>query len=696
MSEFLNTGYDVQLVIGSICIAVLASYTAIELAGRVTATQRSVQLLWLLGGALAMGTGIWSMHFIGMLAFRLPVAVHYDFRLVFVSLLPAILASGWALFLVSRASLGALRLLGGSLVMGLGITSMHYIGMAAMQSTAMRHYDLRLVGVSVLVAIAVALVGLFLVFSLRAETTPHQIWKKLTVALIMGSAIPAMHYTGMAAADFMGSANMPPLTALQPPENSVALAAAVILGALFILGLALLTAFFDRRLSAQIIQAQAIQESQKYLKTILQGIQVGVIVLGEAAKVQLSNRAALDLLQISTETELQQLWDQALSQPTEAAVEATPSTTWPLLQPYLHNIVRQETVQNVVVDVKNSTTQEPMALMINAVPLHFSNAIGPSMVCTLNDVTELKQTENRLQQHAEVLQQMVAEMQSLQLQLVQSEKMSSLGQLVAGVAHEINNPVNFICGNLGYMREYIEDLLRMLHLYQKHYPQPVAEIATAAVSVDLEFLQDDLSKILNSMKIGTDRIRQIVLSLRNFSRMDQADFKSVNLHEGLDSTLMILQHRLKARSDRPEIKVLRNYTNLPLVDCFAGQLNQVFMNILTNAIDALEEAYMQRSDQERQLHPCQLTLCTAALDGGWVQVTIADNGTGIPEVVQQHIFDPFFTTKPVGKGTGMGLSISYQIVTEKHHGRLKCVSMANQGTEFVIEIPIRQQALTEV
>lgn len=287
------------------------------------------------------------------------------------------------------------------------------------------------------------------------------------------------------------------------------------------------------------------------------------------------------------------------------------------------------------------------------------------------------------------VEQTLEELKRTQMQLVQAEKMSSLGHLVAGVAHEINNPVNFIHANLTPAREYVEDLFGLVQLYQKHYPRPVAAIEAEVEAIDLEFLQADLPKTLNSMKVGTDRIRQIVLSLRNFSRTDEAEVKAVDIHEGIDSTLLILQHRLKAKPDCPEVKVLKDYSELPLVDCYPSQLNQVLMNILANAIDALEEMNQNRTYQEIEANPNQIKIRTSQLDSERIEIAISDNGPGIPEAIQPRIFDPFFTTKPVGKGTGMGMSISYQIVTEKHQGKLKCFSSPSQGTEFVIEIPIR-------
>lgn len=314
--------------------------------------------------------------------------------------------------------------------------------------------------------------------------------------------------------------------------------------------------------------------------------------------------------------------------------------------------------------------------------------VGVAIACwtTLPQIAAI--TEAR-----EQVEQTLAELQQTQMQLVQAEKMSSLGQLVAGVAHEINNPVNFIYGNLSHLQEYVHDLLHIITLYENHYPNPAPEIQAEADAIDLEFLQTDLIKILDSMKIGTDRIRQIVLSLRNFSRIDEADFKAVDIHEGIDSTLLILQHRLKARPDRPEIDVIREYGSLPLIECYPSQLNQVLMNILVNAIDALEEASIDHNYQEIQQHPNQIKIRTTTIDTESIEIAIIDNGIGMSAATQARIFDPFFTTKPIGKGTGMGMSISYQIITEKHSGKLQCFSIPGQGTEFIIRLPIRQKLL---
>jgi len=301
---------------------------------------------------------------------------------------------------------------------------------------------------------------------------------------------------------------------------------------------------------------------------------------------------------------------------------------------------------------------------------------------------ESQQLYQQSQDDAQKLEQSIKNLKQMQLQLVQNEKMSALGNLVAGVAHEINNPVGFIVGNLQPAQEYVGDLFNLIDLYQEKFPNPGVEIEAEIEDMDLEYLREDLPKLIGSMKEGVDRIRNISTSLRTFSRADSDRPVSFNIHDGLESTLLILKHRLKASEFRPAIEIVKEYGNLPLVKCFPGQLNQVFMNILANAIDALEESNKGRSFSEIKARPNQITVQTVMSESkNQVLIRIKDNGEGMSNEVKENIFNHLFTTKPVGQGTGLGLSIAHQIVVEKHGGTLTVNSCLGEGSEFVISIP---------
>ncbi|AFY40185.1 histidine kinase [[Leptolyngbya] sp. PCC 7376] len=300
-------------------------------------------------------------------------------------------------------------------------------------------------------------------------------------------------------------------------------------------------------------------------------------------------------------------------------------------------------------------------------------------------ISKLESSENSLTQRSQELEETLKNIQALQSKLVESEKISALGVLVAGIAHEINNPISFIYGNISYAMEYFQDLLKLISLYERHYPEPHLEIAQKRQDIDLDFLQEDLSSVLESMDFGAERIKNIILSLRTFARLGESSLKAVDIHTGIDSSLMMLNNRLQ--TGKVPIKITSDYGDLPNIECFAGQLNQAFLNILTNSIDAIEESVDKKTD-ENVSELKEIVITTQVIGDESIGIIITDNGVGMSEEVQAHLFDPFFTTKPVGKGTGLGLAIAHQIITAQHQGLIHCTSTEGQGTTITISLPV--------
>lgn len=347
---------------------------------------------------------------------------------------------------------------------------------------------------------------------------------------------------------------------------------------------------------------------------------------------------------------------------------------------------------------------------------------GAEVVLRIENQINLRLLKIKLQQKNLLLEKALEDLKVAQVQQIQNEKMVALGQLMAGIAHEVNNPISFIYGNLEYVGQYVQDLVNLISVYQQEYPHPTLKIQQVVKEIDHDFLIKDIKNLMAAMNRGADRIRQIVLALQNFSRHDEAQMKSVNIHQGIDSTLLMLQHRLRETANRPAIEIVKDYGSLPPVTCYASELNQVFMHVLNNAIDALNEGVGKRrsggtsvrewgvgkeqgsrdgvhsgDEQPYSLPPTpQIRVSTKMTDDDTVKIKIADNGHGIDESVRVRAFDPFFTTKPVGKGSGLGLSISYQIIVQKHQGQISCCSLPGQGAEFVIEIPVEPPFLSGV
>jgi NO-binding membrane sensor protein with MHYT domain len=540
MLNQLISHYDLKLVTISVVIAILAAYTALTFASHVNHTRDDDRHLWLGGGAIAMGTGIWAMHFVGMLAFQLPVAVSYNFPIVLFSLLAAVLASALALKTVTAPTLPIGAWLLSSVIMGTGISTMHYTGMAAMRVPAQIHYDGNLVSLSIGVAIVVSMIALQLVFRL-CQAESHSL-TKLGATIVMGAAIPLMHYIGMAAVHFSADTHR----TIAHASNLDFLSNLVCLVTLLVIGGGLLISL----------------------------------------EVQVQDRTA------------------SLSQ---------------------SNVQLTETLAN------------------------------------------LKQT---------------------QAMLAQSDKMSSIGEMVAGIAHEIKNPTSVLVGNMAYLQEYSQSLLDLLVLCDLEANDLSPKIRAHLAAIDQEFVLEDYPKVVSAIEVGIERVHEIVMTLRSFSRMESqaANMLPVDLRQSIESTLLLLRHRLKISS----IEVIQDYGKVPEVQCLPGQLNQVLLNIIGNAIDALEAHDAGRSLDDRQLVPSVISIRTDRVDDTAV-IYITDNGAGMPEAVRAHIFDPFYTTKSADKGTGLGLSISHQIIAERHQGQLICVSEPGQGCEFQIHLPLQQR-----
>jgi len=297
----------------------------------------------------------------------------------------------------------------------------------------------------------------------------------------------------------------------------------------------------------------------------------------------------------------------------------------------------------------------------------------------------IQSLQNQLKIQNTQLQKTLGDLKKAQAQLIKKEKMVGLIQLAAGMAHEINNSIGFISSNLEPARKYIQDLLNLINLYQQEYLQPTLKIQEEIQEIDLDFISSDIQKLLGSMQTGADRICTIIMALRIFSRLNESDIKAIDIHEGLNSTLLLLQHRLTPEDQSWEIKVIKNYENIPLVTCYASQLNQVFLNLLNNAIDALES---RRRENFPESSIPTIWITTKLSSKETVMIQIKDNGIGISQELQSRLFEPFFTTKPVGEGSGLGLLTSYEIIVEKHKGNLICHSSPGQGTEFTVEIPM--------
>ncbi|WP_175922720.1 histidine kinase [Burkholderia latens] len=575
--------YNPLLVLLSLVIATLASYTALDLAAFISLLDKPrLKRAWLAGGAAAMGTGIWSMHFVGMLALSLPIPLGYALPDTGASLAIAVLVSYFALNVVTRARLSRRRLLAGGALMGAGIVGMHYTGMAAMRMAPGIRYDPALFAASIGVAVIASTVALWMAQALRARHARHASAQRIGAALIMGIAITGMHYTAMAAAHFAPDARCGAANGIDAPW----LATTIALFTTATLIVTLLVCRFDAR------------------TTFLRGM--------------------TDTLERLVRLRTAEL---------ETALRRYEQTTAMLQR-----------------------TREDMA----------------------TEIDERRAAQARLEQEKDEQRRLLRELEETHVQLLQSEKLASIGQLAAGVAHEINNPIGFISANLNTLGTWVRTLLDVIAAHEAALPQldsrtrdPLIAMRGAA---DLDYVRDEIVTLIDESIDGAVRVRRIVQDLRDFSRPGSGEWSVADVHAGLDSTLNVVHNELKYKAD-----VVREYGDVPRVECLPSQLNQVFMNLLVNAAHAIPARGA-------------ITIRTSS-DGEHVSIAISDTGTGMTPDIMRRIFDPFFTTKPVGQGTGLGLSVSHGIV-ERHRGTIDVTSEPGRGTTFCVRLPIRRAAGT--
>ncbi|MEW5757732.1 MAG: MHYT domain-containing protein [Pseudomonadota bacterium] len=610
-----------------------------------------------------MGIGIWSMHFIGMLAYKLPIPLEYDISLTLLSLLVAVLVSGFALHIVSHGTLQRARWFWSSLAMGCGIAAMHYTGMAAMQMDAAMRYRTDLLLLSILIAIIAAHGALYLAFQLHGLQGRALRWRKIISAHVMGFAIAAMHYTGMAATVVTHDAH--PISGnLEVHANTgLILLVAIITSLLLLLSLAAVRV--DRYITAK---QSALARSEQHVSQLMNGAADAMITIDKQGHITSFNPQAERIFGYATTEVIGRNISELMPSPYREAHDG-------YMQRYLqgNGSAAVGFGARELVALRKTGETFPIELSVSRFDL---SEREEGFIGILRDISERKRIESDLKTKHNELQQAHNQLQETHQQLLQSEKMASIGQLAAGVAHEINNPIGYISSNITTLEGYIADLLMLLQEYsaleQELGPESptVKQLAQVKRQIDLNYLAGDVQQLLSESKEGLTRVKTIIQDLKNFSHVDAEDWQLADLHQGLNSTLNIVHNEIKYRAN-----VIKEYGELPMIECIASQLNQVFMNMLVNAAHAIEGSGT-------------ITIGTGRHeDTVWVK--ISDTGKGIPEALHRKIFDPFFTTKPVGQGTGLGLSLSYGIVT-KHHGKIDVQSKVGHGTTFIITLPIRQ------
>jgi len=647
----MEGSYNPALVAFSYVVAVAASYTALELSRRVSRSSGINATMWLAAGAVSMGIGIWTMHFIGMLAFSLPMQFSYDVWITVLSLLVGIAASAFAIFVASRRKNSLIKIGFSGLVLGTGIASMHYTGMAAMEMHATISYDTTIVALSVAIAVAAACAALWIMFTLIDSKSSHIGKLKLGAAMIMGIAICGMHYTGMAAAIYTPTADM---TALETPSNHAWLAMSAGGMALMILGFTHLTIFFERQLTIERGQHQKAEQKAIRLSDVLDESSNEIYFIdSESHRYVHVNRGALANLGYSYE-EMTRMTPLDLNPSVSIAAlneRYRPLRDGDKKELRFEAVHRRKdgTEYNIQVHLQLSTVTKP-----------------PLFVAIVSDITDQKDIE---------------------LQLVQAKKMESIGQLAAGIAHEINTPAQFVGDNTRFIKDAFADLIELSGSYRKLFeavkdnnvtPETIDQVSESIKAADVDYLVDEIPLAIDQSLDGITRISNIVRAMKEFSHPGGSERESTDLNKAIENTITVASNEWKyvATVDTQLAH------DLPPVVCYQQEINQVILNLIVNAAHAIES---DRKDSETDKGT--ITIATKSLDDA-VEITVRDTGCGIPDDIRDRIFDPFFTTKDVGKGTGQGLAITYKTVVEKHNGYLGVDSTPGEGTVFTIKLPL--------
>ncbi len=654
----MEGSYNPYLVILSYVIAVAASYTALELSRRVSHTRGLASTIWLAAGAFSMGVGIWTMHFIGMLAFSMPMEYSYDVPITVVSFLVGVAASAFAIYAASRESNSFAKIGLSGLLLGGGVASMHYTGMAAMEMQAVITYDTTLLVLSIVIAIVAACAALWIMFTLVDNRSRHLGKLKLGAGMIMGVAICGMHYTGMAAAIYTPTIDM---VHLAEPANNSSLANTIAGMALMILGFTHLTIFFDRKIKFVEKHSHDVEQEAVRLSEILDESSNEIYFFdSESHYFVRANRGAKENLGYSEE-ELKQMT------PVDLKPDFNVASFNKMLGP-LRNGTRNERLFETVHRRKDGT-EYPIQVHVQMSRL----TQPPLFVALITDITERKNLEE---------------------QLVQAKKMESIGQLAAGIAHEINTPAQFVGDNTRFIKDAFEDLIDLSSNYGKLLtavkqgsvtPELIDAIDKSVESADVDYLNEEIPTAIDQSLDGINHISNIVRAMKEFSHPGSKERESIDINKAITNTVTVASNEWKylAKVDT------QLASDLPQVMCFQQEVNQVILNLIVNAAHAIES---NREDESSGLGT--ITITTKRI-GDEVQIDVSDTGCGVPNDIKDRIFDPFFTTKEVGKGTGQGLAMAYKAIVERHKGHLSVNSAPGAGSTFTIRLPLMHETPTD-